>query len=276
MSSTNKKDEKFDFIFVVLCYRNIHDLQKFINSANELEDTFKIIVVNSYFDDETKEYLQEIALNNNCDFINVPNKGYGAGNNTGIEHAQSNYEFEYIVVCNPDIELINFSQEYFRNKKDYIIAPDIRTLTGKPQNPFIDSSNKFVEWIEYHGYRYQSKFLLYSGFGINKIFREVSNVLWKMTRKRREIYASHGSCVIFGKDALKKLGRPYDENMFLFCEEFHLAKLAESKGVTTIMMSELKILHKEDGSVVFIGDKAFGLQAKSYIYYYENWYKKQE
>lgn len=267
---------RFDSVFIVLCYRNTDDLRLFIKSASKLSTRYKILVVNSYYDDETQSSFKNIANQNDCDFINVPNKGYGAGNNRGIEYALSKYEFDYLVVCNPDIEFLSFPISEVSNMTDCIIAPVIKTLTGKAQNPYINHSNRLVEWIEYWGYKTKFKPLLYTGFAINKLFRESSNIIHNILKtRRRKIYACHGSCVIFGKEAIRKLGIPYDENMFLFCEEFHLAKLAKEKDIKTYMIPELRVLHKEDGSVSFISSGMWDIQGKSFIYYYRKWYKNR-
>lgn len=272
---------KYDFVFVVLCYRNTDDLSLFITSAKKITDTYKIVVVNSYYDDETRDNFKKITIENNCDFVNVPNNGYGAGNNSGVDYAKSHYNFEYLVICNPDIEFITFSKDNIKGMNDYIIAPEIKTLKGKSQNPFIDQRsrliNKSIETLEYYGYRTKSKLLLYSGFAINKFIRESSNFIYNMIQpKRRKIHACHGACLIIGQTALRRIDKLYDENMFLFCEEFHLANVAKERKVDTVMVPSLKVLHREDGSVSFISKSAFKIQAKSFIYYYEKWYRSKQ
>jgi len=128
----------FDFVFVVLTYRNTVDLDSFIKYTRErVNDAYKIIVVNSFFDHESLDRLREIAVTNNCDFLNTENKGYGYGNNRGIDFARSHYKFKFLIVSNPDIEIqymptIDSLEEYSR----CIIAPTIKTLTGKNQNPY--------------------------------------------------------------------------------------------------------------------------------------------
>ena len=82
-----------DFIFVVLVYRNIDDLKDFFDHFTIPNS--KVVVINSFYDKNSESSLKNIAEENDADFISVPNKGYGAGNNRGIEYVLNNYDFKY-------------------------------------------------------------------------------------------------------------------------------------------------------------------------------------
>lgn len=269
--------QKFDIIFVVLTYRNTEDLKDFINSVRErVKDTYNIIVVNSYYDDSSYNEFYSIAMENDCDFLNVENKGYGYGNNRGIEFAKANYEFKFLIVSNPDIEIINFSIKDLEGLEDCIIAPQIKTLTGKNQNPHYYLKSELIEWLNYCGCVKDNMKLVYIGIIINKLYRVINLLIDRYLKiKRRKIYAAHGSFVIFGYNALNKLGTVYDERIFLYCEENHLARLALEKSITTYMVPTIKVLHKEDGSVGLENINSFNYIRESFIIYYENWRKKK-
>lgn len=267
--------EKYDLVFVVLTYRNTNDLSNFIKVTNEkILDKYKIIVVNSFFDDESKEEFYDIAMRNNCDFINIPNKGYGYGNNIGIDFAKKNYLFKYLIISNPDIEIVEFSMDNLYGQENYIIAPTIKTLSGKNQNPFYYSEMSMVDFLKYQASIREKKTIAYVGIGINKIHREINLFLDKLLNiKKREIYALHGSFIIFGCNALDKLGKVYNEEMFLLHEENHLAKLAKSMCVKTYMIPAIKVLHREDGSIGLESSNISEHGRKSFITYYEKWNK---
>ena len=83
-------------------------------------DSYRVIIVNNYYDDETKDNVFNIACNYDCDFINANNDGYGAGNNRGIELAMAKYKFKYLIVSNTDIEILSFDYkilEYAENQE---------------------------------------------------------------------------------------------------------------------------------------------------------------
>ena len=265
--------EKYNYIFVVLVYRNTGDLLEFIESANQLVTNFKIVVVNSYYDQTTRKAAQVIAESNNCDFINVENKGYSFGNNVGIEYATQKYTYKYLIVSNPDIVIKKFDFDPDKKNGD-IIAPYIVAASGKQQNPMMIRRIKVSEWLIYHGFKNSSKFLLTAGIAINRVSREIAlRINWK--RDEYPIYCAHGSFVLLSFGAIQKLGdRPYDEKMFLFAEESVLASQAEKKNLKTVYNKQIQVFHKEDGSMKLGGIVVNKELAKANIYYYEHYVRE--
>ncbi|SFA60400.1 Glycosyltransferase, GT2 family [Anoxybacillus pushchinoensis] len=268
--------KKVDLVFLVLTYRNTQDLINFIESTKrQVKETYKIIVVNSFYDNDSNNVFYQIARENDCDFIQVANKGYGFGNNRGIEYALANYEFRFLIVSNPDIEIEKFSMEELEGLENCILAPTIKTLTGKDQNPYYYSKIELVEWLKYYSYVKNIRLIAFIGIIINKVYREVSLFVDRaLGIRKRKIYAVHGSFVIFGREALLRLGKIYDEEMFLLHEENHLARLALKKNIKTYMIHSIKVLHKEDGSISLENENIARIGRESYITYYEKWKKK--
>lgn len=265
----------YDFIFVVLCYRNTSDLTTFIESVKGVKGTYKVVVVNSYYDDVTKVLFEKIAFDADCDFLNVENKGYGAGNNRGIEYVNSVYKYRYLVISNPDIIFHYFSIDLLNEMEDFIIGPQILTLNHKHQNPYKPRKLWIIDTMEYYGYKYKSlKPLFYAGAIINRLIREYilyTNRIFKVSKRR--VYTVHGSCLLLGYKAVNKFYKIYDENMFLFVEEEHVGQLARKLGIDTYMVPTLRVLHKEDGSISLINESLNKHLRDSYLYCYENWYK---
>lgn len=143
---------KYDFVFVVLVYRNTNDLKDFF--YHFCIENSKVIVVNSYYDDDSEKEFNQIADRYSADFISVPNKGYGAGNNVGVKWAIDHYQFDNIVISNADIIIEKMSASDIDPR--YINAPDIKNKKGKQQNPmqvidlpiFIDSSTGALNTLD--------------------------------------------------------------------------------------------------------------------------------
>ena len=267
--------EKFDIIFCVLTYKNHVDLAEFIenlNINNSINFSYKIIVVNSFADNKSLEKIKEIALNNECIFIESENKGYGFGNNLGIAYAKANYEYKYIVVCNPDILIKQFNIKELIGEEKNIIAPEIMALHGKKQNPLSYSYMPLNEKLTYIGFKKRLKLVFYTSIFINKIERNIKSFICNIQSiEKKQIYACHGSCIIFSKYAIEKLYPVFDENLFLFCEESDLAKKAEHSNVSITFNKNIIIFHKEDGSMKLSNRDLNDIHRKSYLYYYKKW-----
>lgn len=261
---------KYKYIFVILVYRNADDLYDCLKSIQEKVNDYKIIIVNSFYDYESEKNISEIAYNYGCEFLSVENKGYGAGNNKGIEYALSKYDFDYIVLSNPDIIIEEFTDEVLKSNKDCVVAPLIKTLNGKSQNPYWMYKCSFAEWLIYQGQKHGNTTMYYVGVAINKIIREIGLKKFLSSPKKFDfVYATHGSFVFFPHSLFDKIGLFYDENMFLFAEEPYIAHVFEDAGIKSIITKDVKILHKEDGSMKISKIDENSEAQKSIIYYYE-------
>lgn len=267
LEEVNEK-KKYRYVFVILTYKNSNDLKELLNNIAGKINNYKVIVVNSYYDEKSCIEIKNLAESYECDFLNVDNKGYGYGNNRGIEHCKRYYDFDFLVIANPDIIIkeFNFKEENFLYSP-IIIAPNIISLKGKCQNPYFPLKCNFSEWLMYYGCKVDIKLFSFLGMAINKVFREIFLLLYR--KKQHTIFAAHGSCVIFNKSAIEKLYPIYDEQMFLFSEEALLAHKAYKRGIQTIYTSSIKILHKEDGSISISNIKINEEARKSTVYYYE-------
>ena len=262
---------KLDFVFVVLVYRNTKDLSSFFKT-NPVRDK-KVIVVNSFFDETTDEIFKRIAQEKNADYITVPNKGYGAGNNVGIEYALRNYTFKYLIISNADIEVKRLYIEDIQNFKTQILAPKIVARGGRFQNPNSPFKPcRLEEKLQYLCYIKEFKMLNICFYALSRLKKIVFKFLYGNS-KNRKIYCAHGCFIIIPYRVIVKMIPLFDSNVFLFNEEFHVAKKAEKLLIDTLYVPSVFIKHKEDGSVDLLNDNIYNLMRDSYIRYYETWFK---
>jgi GT2 family glycosyltransferase len=270
---------KTTFIFVILVYRNSDDLLSFIMKLHTTDIyDYKVVIVNSFFDVDTMNKVKEIANLNKCDFINVPNKGYGAGNNAGISYAIQHYKFDFIIISNPDVVINKFDIKNLLAHKDEKIAigPIIHTLNGKNQNPYWLIKNYLTEKLIYIGYKEKNRIPLYLGLGINKVIRQIGLAYFKLISKKYiKVFALHGCFIIFSASAIFTLYPLFDEKMFLFAEESYLAHKMLHRGVTSFVTKTINIIHQEDGSISIANINESDESRKSVIYYFENLYGKK-
>jgi len=269
--------EKTKYVFVILVYKNTSDLLECIESIEDKVRSYKIIVVNAYYNDTTKSDVERIAYSHNCDFINIENRGYSYGNNRGIEIANNKYEYQYVVVSNPDIVIKDFDDEQINDKFEYdIIAPQIVAASGRRQNPMVIKKNKISEKLEYLGFKKRSSTLIYAGILLSKLCRWYHASIIRISSKAiYRIYEAHGSFVMISQRAISKLFPIYDENMFLFAEEGVLAARAQKEGFLTCYYDFIHIRHKEDGSMKLSNISVNEELRKANIYYYETYEKER-
>ncbi len=268
---------KYKMVIIVLVYLNADDLAEFVASVKMHMQDYRIIVVNSYYDDASMEKIRKIALENDCDFLNVENRGYSYGNNQGIAYANKHYTYDFAIISNPDIIIKSFDSRVLDQYSDCVIAPLITAKSGKKQNPLCARNNKFGEKCKYYGYLKNKKLLLYTGIAINKFVRELFLFFFLHGSKpSKKIFAAHGSFVIIPESIIRKMGTVYDEGMFLFSEEMVIAYKMEELQKKTVIVKQIQVNHKEDGSQKLSDINYDGYECKSLIYCYEKYVLKKQ
>lgn len=258
----------YNIIFVVLVYRNTNDLLDFFKS-NKVKQS-KVIVVNSFYDDNSDNEFKKIASINSADIITVPNKGYGAGNNRGIEYAILNYDFNFLIISNADITIRFFSEDVLHKYNNCIIAPKIINKNGRNQNPSSPfPPQKFVEKLKYKVYKGNHKKIIFAFYAWSRFQKIFYYIIKKF---KHYIFSPHGAFFIIPQSILLKLVPLYNEEMFLFYEENHLGKRAKLNNIKIIYTPEIVIDHKEDGSVSLLETDNFELMKDSYVKLYEFWH----
>ena len=141
---------KYKYIFVIVTYKNANDLYDFNKSLKELNESYKVIMVDNFYSEEYHKKNKKIAHELKYDYILADNKGYGSGNNIGIKKALDNYSFDYLIVCNSDIIIEKFDDLKLL-KKNVAFGPKINTLNNKSQNPYWVRSSKILNYFMYIG-----------------------------------------------------------------------------------------------------------------------------
>lgn len=266
------KKKQIKLMMIILCYRETEDVIVLMDSLKDFRDNVGILLVNSYYDEKSKKEIESNAIKYNCDFINIENKGYGYGNNRGLDYINNYYDYEFVCICNPDVEFNKISMDILsENYFNSIIAPIIVNKKQKKQNPYYYFNSPLVNVFKQIGLVNRVKFPFYVSVLINKIYRKVFDFIYSKNEGDIEIYACHGSCFFIGYQALSKLSPLFLEEMFLFNEEEHIAKQAKLKGIPIYMNKDIQVVHYEDGSSSGIESKTFEYLCDSYTKLYNYW-----
>ncbi len=238
---------KYKFVFVVLVYKNINVLRDFFKSLTI--DNYKIIVVNSYYDDISLRECEEVAKLNDADFIPIENKGYGYGNNIGTKYAMDHYEYDFLILSNSDIEIKSFGRIKDFKDQNMVIASQTIMRNGKHQNPDTPWELSFVYPILEYGYNNRKRWACMFCHICTRLSREMFNLYAFFIRKNKyKIFSPHGSFVIFTKKAVDSLYPFFDERMFLYNEEWYLALKAKLLKIPVYYIPSIEVFHYEGAS----------------------------
>lgn len=236
---------KKKIIFIVLVYGNYRDLKRFNASIPFDSKDYKLVVVDSFKNVKSTSEGKSICEEIGAEFITVGNKGYGTGNNAGIIYAQK-YNYDYLFISNPDVEIKSLILEHIGENE--IIGPKVITDSGKNQNPYY-YKKEIVGFKLLKKYAFSGKNFWYYLYLINnKISKTFQWLISNKQVHKNLVYALHGSFYGMRKNTLTKMIPMFNEEMFLYSEEDHVAELAKSHNINMIYDSDWVIHHHEDGS----------------------------
>ena len=255
---------------ILLSYKNTEDVNNAINNIRKNDIDADIFIINSYYNDKTSEEISKIAKYHRVAFYKtIKNNGYGYGNNFGIKEAQK-YNYDYYVVMNPDVEIIQFNIQDLRSYHGCVIGPKIIRNNGSNQNPYWFRRSSLAELLIYLGEKRRLPLLKAIGIVIHKVLK----MLLVKKGMPQKVFALHGSFIIFHKSVIKILEEPYDDNIFLYTEEEDLAYKLNSLKVESFINPKIVVRHFEDGSSAHLENDYLKSVAKSSIIYrYEKWHK---
>lgn len=231
----DKNIKKIDVSIIIVHYHVKKEILECIQSIikNTKGITYEIIVV----DNDEEKSLQHDLSKNFPDVLYIANddKGFGEGNNVGFSYATG----KYIFFLNPDTTifngtvtaLVNFLK---KNKHAGVVAP---ILYHQNLQPFE---------LQGLGRLTPLRGIVALSF-INKLFPQnpISKAYWQPgwdKTKVKEVDVVPGTAFMMRKDFYEKLGG-FDENFFLYFEEFDLCKRIQSKGYHLYMIPEAKVMH---------------------------------
>ena len=215
---------------VVVSYNSEGFLEKNLASLIDQSVKFKeIVVVDNHSSDNSikiietfeKKYpeIRTIALDYNS--------GYAKGANIGIRETRSSL----VLVANADTILENRFNERVLNK--FEADPELSLLS-----PLILRFDR--ETVDSAGQTY-SRALHPSEIGFNRTAADVDI-------RERPVFSVCGAATVFRREALERLkqepdGDYYDEDFFIFWEDFDIGWRAQLLGMKTLFYPEARVYH---------------------------------
>ncbi|MBI2031143.1 MAG: glycosyltransferase [Candidatus Levybacteria bacterium] len=228
---------KIDISIIIVNYKSkkeLFDCIKSIETSNT-KATYEIIVVDNdgekRFEKELKKMFESVK------YIKSPtNIGYGAGNNLGAKFARGKYLF----FLNPDTrtypeaidELFRFIS---RDNEIGIVAP---LLFDKNNNPYPLQGTRFLTPIR----AIFSLSFINKLIPANRIYKDYYLIGWDK-KNIKEVDVVPGTAFMIKKEIFKKING-FDENFFLFFEEFDLCKRVRELEYKIFITPKARIIHK--------------------------------
>lgn len=238
----------YELVFVVLVYRNIDVLQQFFSTLT-LSCGYRVIVVNSFFNQETENACRALSDEYDADFISVPNKGFGAGNNRGCSYVMDHYRYRFLILSNSDVIIRDISCLMQMEEQMAVYAADIRMENGHRQNPHLPFKVGLYLKLLDLSYKWKSNVLMNVAFAFNRVLRELVLAWTKINGGRIiRIFSAHGSFIVMTYQASQVLNPIFHEGMFLYNEELYLAHRCRMLRIPVYYVPRLKIIHMEGAS----------------------------
>lgn len=263
---------------VVVVYKSFEDTVEFItNEIPKIEETKKVVIVDNAATVEGSRQLAEscnAALVNESDDIDKQhnvfvisekeNLGYARGNNVGAKFLNENFDIEYFVFSNNDIQIIEKDvisklTTFLRdNEKIALAGPMIQ----EPAGAFHEGHTKTVT--------------IYRRIGWN-----ILPFLRKKVKSTDESYRSttpyeciwvSGCFFVIKNEAFKKVDG-FDNGTFLYGEEIILSERLKRIGYKTYFYPNATIIHAHSQTIgkTFNYYKMQELNMTSAVYYYKHY-----
>ncbi|MCR8967472.1 glycosyltransferase [Streptococcus zalophi] len=254
----------------MICYLILHYIAKeetikCINSLKEKDsNNIKIIVVDNASPNNSGEELVSLYKNDSMVevLLNSENSGFASGNNFGYNYIKENYNPDFIVTMNNDVEILteNFSTELnkaYTEEKFHILGPDVFSTTYNLHQSPKRLKNYFYEEIKAlnnHFYRQSKQLFKIKLKSIIKSISPLRNFIYRHRNGKLNIDFTkkyynvplHGAFVVFSKDYFKKEEFAFHPGTFFYYEMEILDFICSQKGYKTIYYPNLKVLHHQN------------------------------
>lgn len=242
-----------DLSIIIVTYNSENDIKKCISSIIEKteEIEYEVIIVDNDSKDNTRLIVKSMeGKYPNIKLINSKNRGFNAGNNTGIKNSSG----EFIALLNPDTILLNNAFKIIiNNMKRYgKVGPCGATLYDENKN--LTMSHGVFPTVK--------ETILRS----TKLRDYTKYYLVDTSVKAMEVDFPSGADFVFRRELIKDIGL-MDEKYFLYFDETDYALRFKKSGLKSYLFTEAKIIHAQGKSTEGTSEFAREQFQKSFIRY---------
>lgn len=244
---------------VVLNYNNYIKTMECVDSIlKNVKINYRIYLIDNNSPNESFKKLKDrYGMEKKIEMMqSLENGGYAKGNNIAIRKAIDDGCDEILISNNDMIYYENSVEELHKQLKDneaFIVAPRVMKTNGDIQISFKTDRYSFLEYLFRE--TYLSKFIK-------------NKVIIPNTVQRVEWVA--GCCFLANAQKFKNINL-FDENTFLYFEEYILAEKARKANYVMLYCPESQVLHYHGQSIGNLNINATIAHYNSEMYYLKNY-----
>lgn len=226
---------------IILNYNSNSDLHIAVESIRQyVNEDYLIYIVDNCSSKKNIEDLYK-AYNESEDvkiLVMEENRGYSGGNNAGILQAL-NDGMEYILIMNPDVVLCNDIVKVFResvSENIVCVGPKIIDIDGK-------DGQRLRKNYSFRYALFNKKPLYY----FRNFFKGDITYRYNVEEAFDFVGSLSGCCFFMPANIYSEMDF-FDDNVFLYCEEYIIGKKLEQLGYRCRYQPQAVIRHKEGTS----------------------------
>lgn len=239
---------------IVLNYNDYETACKFLmHFEEELADILELIFVDNDSTDGSYEKLYNEFSSLGKFIRNTSNKGYGSGNNVGLNYAFNNIKSKRVIIANPDIVI---TKETVLKLYEAMEA-DENVKIAAPKMLDEDGNEQVSAWKLQGVIRDGASSMIIT----NRIFKLDKKLYSKEELSKEKLYvdAINGSFFMADMEVFSKIGF-FDEDTFLYCEENIIAFKLKKLGYKELLLNNISYIHAHNKTI----GKVFSKKSKRY------------
>lgn len=217
-------------------------------------DNFEIILVDNASMDGSKEFFENLKIENFKYIYNDENFGFGKANNIGFKYSRG----DYIYILNSDTLLNTYDIDEIIKKK-FVQYKNVGIIATKVQYPdgtlqpnvqsFSSLKTVFLRLLKVGEFVRNNKFLLKFFIWLPWKPKFIQAYLDNFNSERKEEFIewASGCSLIFKREVYEKIGG-FDENFFMYTEDEEICYRAKLAGYKILYTPDILITHFEGKS----------------------------
>ena len=254
---------------IILNYNDWETTQKLVDKLCDYSNISKIVIIDNCSTDNSFQILDSKKHEKVVVLQSDKNGGYGYGNNLGINYVANNTDCEYLLICNPDVDITMECVDRLQS----VLESIPKCVVAAPIQRFLTESGDIIPpWRLVN----KRQAILSMSFVLSKLFHiklayDVKDICEK---KIMECDVMQGALLMADTKFMDTIGR-YDEEIFLYNEEECLAQKIKRAGKISILVCDDFYIHQHSVSI----SKSYSslvskrkLQLKSRLLYLKKYY----